>query len=407
MRYQNGVKTIESPGQEDQLPRQQTPKRVAERVAAAKTGFQDGLTGTGTREWSDHSYNIYTGCAHDCGYCYARPMALRFGRIACCSEWANQVLLPAKIEAADRKFGGTVMFPTTHDITPDTLKPALQTLENLLAAGNWVLVVSKPHLSVVQTLCRELVAYREQLQFRFTIGSGDAGTCVLWEPGAPAPKERISALEHAHDRGFETSVSMEPMLSDNEAMCSLVARVMPFVSGTIWLGKLNGAIPKEIQAKPGIRESLLEIRAGQSDECILRLHDRLALNPKIRWKDSIKKVLQRHGRLAQQSVPVPTEITFPSVADAKACLVKRAGKNSRDEDAREPDSKATPNALDDCLIDTDQAQPTAPKTPSQKAWETIRRWYTPEQIRSRTRAAARKAWQTMRAKRGATQPNDL
>jgi hypothetical protein len=51
-----------------------------------------------------------------------------------------------------------------------------------------------------------------------------------------------------------------------------------------------------IQAKPGIRESLLRIRAGQSDEHILRLHDCLASHRKVRWKDSIKLVLYRHGR---------------------------------------------------------------------------------------------------------------
>lgn len=323
------------------------------------TGFRDDLIGTGTREWAEHSFNICVGCSHNCWYCYARSMALRFGRVSSCSDWANVVVLPDKVAAASRKFSGSVMFPTTHDITPELIKPALRTLHNLFAARNSVLFVTKPHLSVIQTICREMVAYRDRLQFRFTIGSGDAATCALWEPGAPTPEERISALRYAFEQGYETSVSMEPMLSDNESMCSLVGRVEPFVSGTIWLGKLNGGILQEIQAKPGIQESLRTIRSGQSDECILQLHDRLAPNPKVRWKDSIKKVLRLRGRSPQQSTTVPSADLSPVVSDAVKAKRSDAAK---------------------------------------KAWETMRRRYTPEQIRSRAQAAATKASETIRAK---------
>jgi len=39
-----------------------------------------------------------------------------------------------------------------------------------------------------------------------------------------------------------------------------------------------------------------------------------------------------------------------------------------------------------------------PETPGKKAWETMRRRYTPEQIKARAQAAAKKAWVTIRAK---------
>jgi len=284
------------------------------------TTFTEDRAGTGTKEWSDHSYNISLGCAHDCGYCYARSIARHFGRIARISDWAEETLIPEKVAAASRRFSGVVMFPTTHDITPGLLPAALQTLRGLLAAGNSVLVVSKPHLDVVRALCMELVPHQANLQFRFTIGSGSAATCALWEPGAPPPEERISALGFAFEQGYATSVSMEPMLEDNDAMCALVARVDPLVTGTIWLGKMNGGISREIQAKPRVGESLLKIRAGQSDEQILRLHDRLQSNPKVRWKDSIKQVLQAHGRLAAP----PMETIQSSVDPANAAHAKRS-----------------------------------------------------------------------------------
>ena len=205
------------------------------------------------------------------------------------------VVNPSKIDASARDFGGVVMFPTTHDITPQILPAALVTLKNLLTAGNDMLIVSKPHPQVVQTLCHELKCYRDKILFRFTIGSLSASTCKLWEPGAPLPAERIAALEFAFTHGFRTSVSMEPMLGQNDAMKALVARVTPFVTDTIWLGKLNGAVPTVAQELPGVKASLAAIRCGQSDEKILALHAALNKHPKVRWKDSIKKVLRQHG----------------------------------------------------------------------------------------------------------------
>lgn len=267
---------------------------VAEGCETAVSCAEVGHTGRGTREWSDYSYNIALGCSHACLYCYARGIALRFGRIPDLERWQTMVNKPDKVEASHRRFPGVVMFPTAHDITPELLPFAVQTLKGLLGAGNRVLVVSKPHLQVVRELCHELFAYQQNIQFRFTIGSLSRKTCSLWEPGAPEPKERIAALEHAFKKGYQTSVSMEPMLGDKSEMCQLVARVSPFVSHTIWLGKLNGGIPKAAQALPGVARSLQNIRGFQTDAKIMELCAALQSNPKIHWKDSIKQVLARN-----------------------------------------------------------------------------------------------------------------
>jgi hypothetical protein len=88
------------------------------------------------------------------------------------------------------------MFPTSHDITPRFLRQSLPTITNLLR-HNQVLIVSKPHLAVVRALCKELAGQKDKILFRFTIGSLKKSTCAFWEPGAPPPRERISALQHA------------------------------------------------------------------------------------------------------------------------------------------------------------------------------------------------------------------
>ncbi len=35
---------------------------------------------TGTQEWAASNVNIQDGCEHDCRYCYAKTMAIRFKR---------------------------------------------------------------------------------------------------------------------------------------------------------------------------------------------------------------------------------------------------------------------------------------------------------------------------------------
>jgi len=250
--------------------------------------------GTGTREWSDKSVNCCKGCEHNCRYCYAMFGARRRKHIADITDWPKMEVKQHMVEGAARKFEGVVMFPTTHDIVPSVLPACLETLHNLLSHGNQVLIVSKPHLSVIKTLCSELAQYREQIQFRFTIGSLSATTCKLWEPGAPQPAERIAALRHAHRLGFRTSISMEPMLGDNSEMIQLVGIVEPYVTDTIWLGKLNrGVTSKGMTPADAAKLEVAKkaVRRGQCDSAILALVDALSGNPKVRWKDSIKEVM--------------------------------------------------------------------------------------------------------------------
>lgn len=261
----------------------------------ANLAFSDARTGTGTKEWSDFSYNICAGCEHGCLYCYAKNIGVvRFKRIKA-EDWPKQKVLEGKIAAASKlKRKGVVMFPSTHDLVPSILPQALETINNLIAAGNNVLIVSKPHLRVVQTLCRELMARKDRVLFRFTIGSQNEAVCRLWEPGAPPPAERIDSLRHAFRAGYQTSVSMEPMLTyDNNETVALFEAVEGFVTDTVWIGKMNGFVLKRDQRRAGVGASYTRIKAAQTDVSIRALCEMLQHQPKVRWKDSIQKVIKR------------------------------------------------------------------------------------------------------------------
>jgi hypothetical protein len=136
--------------------------------------FQQGLEGTGAGEWAMVSYNIAVGCPHNCIYCYARGNARHFNWIPSLEDWPNMRLIPERVaEAADKFCGTSVMYPSTHDITPEILPQALQTLRGLLGGGNSVLFVSKPHLEVIEAICN--FASRSAVATRIRVRYGSPG----------------------------------------------------------------------------------------------------------------------------------------------------------------------------------------------------------------------------------------
>lgn len=217
-------------------------------------------------------------------------MAIRFGR-ATAETWRHQVALPRKLATIGRGKQTRIMFPSTHDITPDCLDVCLSALDQMLGNGHEVLVVSKPHVDCIRAICERACRYHDNLIFRFTIGSASNTVLKSWEPYAPPYEERLQALAIAKNNGFRTSISCEPMLDAN--IEQVVMDVSPYVTDSIWIGtmndvrqrlKLNGASP-EI-AKMG--EELLKL---QSRELITQLYDQYKGNSMIRWKDGIKKIL--------------------------------------------------------------------------------------------------------------------
>jgi DNA repair photolyase len=243
----------------------------------------------GTREWAVKTVNCCTGCSHDCVYCYAKGMAVRFKRMSP-SDWGRERIRESDVFKRHRKYPGRVMFPSSHDITDGNWSACQIVMNNLLQAGNEVLVVSKPHMSCIGATCFLFPSYRDCLIFRFSIGSCDDRVLSFWEPNAPSYEERKAALEHAHRKGFQTSVSIEPML-DTSTIDELIADLSPYVTDSIWLGKMNhlGRIANTLDEEqlPALRQ----IEAGQTDEIIRTIYARHRDNSKLRWKDSIKKVV--------------------------------------------------------------------------------------------------------------------
>jgi hypothetical protein len=245
--------------------------------------------GTGTQEWSIKSINCCSGCSHDCRYCYAKEKAIRCKQLTA-NQWPLERIRPKDVTKRQRKYDGQVMFPSSHDITPNNFDACLTVLKNLLDAGNRVLVVSKPHLNCITAICEQLKAFKEQILFRFTIGACDDRILSYWEPNAPAFDERKTSLIHAYESGFQTSISMEPML-DAPNIDSLISELLPYVTNAIWIGKMNHLGRFGNNGDAVLRQSIENIKSGQSDDAIKAIYSRHRDNPKIKWKKEIKKVV--------------------------------------------------------------------------------------------------------------------
>ena len=245
----------------------------------------------GTQEWAASNVNIQDGCEHDCRYCYAKTMAIRFKR-ATPASWGKPRLRQHDLDRGFTRRSGRIMFPTAHDITARNLDECLAVLHRMLTAGNDLLIVSKPWLTCVTRLCDELAPYRSQIVFRFSIGSTDTAVLSYWEPGAPSFKERLASLRTAHLNDFQTSVSGEPMLDGNPD--ALIAAVRPYVTDSIWLGKINRLRHILPLNCPGDQEAVRRgesLMASQNDATIRALYARYRRDPLVKWKDSIKSVV--------------------------------------------------------------------------------------------------------------------
>jgi DNA repair photolyase len=244
---------------------------------------------TGTKEWADHNVNCISGCLHNCRYCYAKIMANRFGR----NSGKNWQKMSVRSDAVNKNYGkyrGRIMFPTSHDIVniPEIEEACFIVLEKLLQKKNDVLLTTKPNFKIIKKIDTNFSDFREFLQFRFTITSTDNDLLRFWEPNAPQYEERLQALKFAFNKNYKTSVSIEPFLDYNPR--NLVEQISPYITESIWLGIMN-YIPQKNISDDEI-SYYKSIRKNYSKQHLEEIVRELKLNPKIRWKDSIKTKLK-------------------------------------------------------------------------------------------------------------------
>jgi DNA repair photolyase len=251
------------------------------------------------QQWSIKSVNSQTGCEHNCLVCYAKEMSVRYGH-STKNNWNNARIRTNDVKKKISKWNvSMVMFPSSHDITSNNINEAMIVLRKILEADNEVLIVSKPHYKCIKQICDEFSDYKDKILFRFTIGSYSNKVLKFWEPGAPSLNERMKSLKYAHKCGYETSVSCEPMM-DNK-VDKVIDAVKPYVTETIWLGKVNqmwNRLNRNTNMNNELVKKAEQLEQWQSDINILALYDKYKNDSMIMWKDSIQKVVARSKKVA-------------------------------------------------------------------------------------------------------------
>lgn len=240
-----------------------------------------------------HTFNFMNGCSNDCVHCPSKEMAIRFKRKTS-DTWKEEV--PLSLENRSfKKEDGVITIPYSHDITPTNIGTAIQVMEKLLTSGNNLLVLTKPHFTCVKHIADTFESCKDRVAFRFIIGSADSQALKLWEPGAPDFQERLESLEYAFRKGYATSISCDPLLDDN--FSSLYEKVSPFVTESIWVGKMKMASKRTKANTAGTfpKENVAKLLETQTDEKILDLFRRYRGNPRVLWRESIQKVARGHG----------------------------------------------------------------------------------------------------------------
>ncbi|PLX98348.1 MAG: hypothetical protein C0623_13615 [Desulfuromonas sp.] len=258
--------------------------------------LNESKTKYGVGEWAQYSYNIGTGCTNNCRYCYARDLAVeinqRTDETYTRESWRTEQVKTWKVDI-DQTAKGTIMFPTMHDISEAYLETYIETLDNLLAANNEVLIVTKPRLNCIQQICDKFQDYRNKILIRMTITSLDENLSQFWEQDAPLPEERIQALQYAHEQGYKTSVSVEPMIDTVGRTIELYNRLEPYITEDIWFGKMNSIKYRVDASDKQTRDAVKAIYDNQTDRNIMKLYNELKDLPKVQWKDSIQSVVKR------------------------------------------------------------------------------------------------------------------
>jgi DNA repair photolyase len=168
--------------------------------------------------------NPYTGCQHNCSYCYARFMKRFTGHR---EPWGQFVdvkvnapeLLSTELgrKKRDRVWISGVCDP--YQPVEEKYQLTRQCLA-LLAKANWPVTIQTRSPLVLRDL--DILKTGAEFEVGFSITTADDKVRKLFEPLAPSIPDRIKALDELHQAGIKTFVMIAPMLPGSEELPPLL-----------------------------------------------------------------------------------------------------------------------------------------------------------------------------------------
>lgn len=191
------------------------------------------------REFNELAVNLFTGCGHQCVYCYGADVTHQTQ-----DSFKNQPqprVTPDDIRRSAEEWSkrGETRRILLCFVT-DPYQPIEQgtqltrhTIQILHSYGLNVVILTKGGKRSI----RDFDLLTPQDAYATTLTLLHTAESLKWEPGAAPPEERVEALEEAHRRGIETWVSLEPVIYP-EVSFSLMLLTRGFV-GHYKVGKMN------------------------------------------------------------------------------------------------------------------------------------------------------------------------
>jgi len=160
------------------------------------------------------TFNPYTGCSHNCIYCYAYSYILHFQD---CRPKKN--LIRRLEREASKLKGETVSMSNSSDPYPHMegeLGITRECLKTLSHSNCRIQIITKSTL-----VTRDVDLLREKPStVAVTITTEDEDTAKKLEPDAPTPNERMKAVETLIQKGIHVSARIDPIIpfvNDNPA----------------------------------------------------------------------------------------------------------------------------------------------------------------------------------------------
>jgi len=170
----------------------------------------------------DYAVNPYTGCQHACSYCYARFMKRFTGHKEPWGEFVDvKINAPdlLRLEIKRKKTGRVWVSGVCDPYQPLESKYKLtrKCLE-ILVQNNWPVTVQTRSPLVLRDI--ELLKSASDIEVGITVTTADEDIRRLFEPNAPAIKDRIKALDELHRVGVRTFAMIAPMLPKAEGLAA-------------------------------------------------------------------------------------------------------------------------------------------------------------------------------------------
>jgi DNA repair photolyase len=169
--------------------------------------------------------NPYTGCQHNCSYCYAKFMKRFTGHR---EPWGSFV--DVKVTAPEL-LAKEILCKKKDRVWVSGVCDPYQPLEGkyrltraclgILAKHDWPVTIQTRSALILRDL--DILKRGKEFEAGFSITTADDSIRKIFEPNAPPIHQRLRALEELHQTGIRTFVMIAPMLPGAENLPDLLA----------------------------------------------------------------------------------------------------------------------------------------------------------------------------------------